>query len=145
MKSGHHTQNSLHKNTFFGLIVVLIICLSSGFSTVFFEMLLKSKSSSISIWMRNIQLSFFGTIFGFFYVFVLDGKKVYDKGLLEGYNYLVLSIVFLSAIGGLLIASVIAYADNIIKGFAVSISILFSTFISYVYLNDIILDEYFFF
>lgn len=104
-------------------------------------MLLKSKSSSISIWMRNIQLSFFGTIFGFFNVFVLDGKKVYDKGLLNGYNYLVLSIVFLSALGGLLIASVIAYADNIIKGFAVSISILFSTFISYVYLNDIILDE----
>jgi len=104
-------------------------------------MLLKSKSHSISIWMRNIQLSLFGTIFSLVNVFVLDGKKVLENGLLNGYNYLVLSIVLLSALGGLLIAAVIAYADNIIKGFAVSISILLSTFISYFYLNDIVLDE----
>ena len=42
-------------NRIIGLIAVLTICLSSGFSTVYFEKLL--KSSSISIWMRNIQLS----------------------------------------------------------------------------------------
>jgi UDP-sugar transporter A1/2/3 len=125
----------------FGLIIVFIICLSSGFSTVYFEMLLKSKSNSISIWMRNVQLSFFGTIFSLVNVYILDGKIVKDFGVLHGYDYLVLSIVFLSALGGLLIASVIAYADNIIKGFAISISILLSTFISYVYLNDIIIDE----
>lgn len=52
-----------------------------------------------------------------------------------------MTIVCLSALGGLLIAAVIAYADNIIKGYAMSMSILVSTFISYFYLNDIVLDQ----
>jgi len=34
------------------------------------------------------------------------------------------------------VALVVKYADNILKGFAVSISILISTFISWYFLND---------
>lgn len=38
--------------------------------------------------------------------------------------------------GGLVIAVVIKYADNILKGFATSASIMVSTLISYFLLND---------
>lgn len=39
-------------------------------------------------------------------------------------------------LSGLTVALVVKYADNILKGFAVSISILISTAISYYFLND---------
>ncbi len=47
--------NKTYDNRIVGLVAVLTICFSSGFSTVYFEKLL--KTSNISIWMRNIQLS----------------------------------------------------------------------------------------
>lgn len=40
------------------------------------------------------------------------------------------------ALGGLVIAAVIKYADNILKGFATSLSIILSTLISYFWLQD---------
>lgn len=43
---------------------------------------------------------------------------------------------FTQALGGLVIAAVIKYADNILKGFATSLSIILSTFISYFWLED---------
>lgn len=42
----------------------------------------------------------------------------------------------LQALGGLVIAVVIKYADNILKGFATSLSIILSTLISYFLLED---------
>lgn len=44
--------------------------------------------------------------------------------------------LFLQAFGGLVIATVIKYADNILKGFATSLSIILSTVISYYILAD---------
>ena len=40
------------------------------------------------------------------------------------------------ALGGLMIAVVIKYADNIIKGFASSLSIVFSSLFSYFLLKE---------
>lgn len=42
------------------------------------------------------------------------------------------------ALGGLVIAAVIKYADNILKGFATSLSIILSTLISYFWLQDFV-------
>jgi UDP-sugar transporter A1/2/3 len=84
----------------------------------------------------------FGTVISLANVYVLDGAKVEKTGLFQGYDKLVVAIVFMSALGGLLIAAVIAYADNIIKGFSVSISIVLSTLVAYFVLNDIVLNRY---
>lgn len=46
------------------------------------------------------------------------------------------SILFLQALGGLVVAVVIKYADNILKGFATSVSIIMSALISYFLLED---------
>jgi UDP-sugar transporter A1/2/3 len=80
-------------------------------------------------------------LFGLLNVLLLDGKKVSSEGIFQGYNYMVWTIVFLSALGGLLIAAVITYADNIIKGFAMSLSIVLSTLISFLVLNDLNLNK----
>ena len=47
------------------------------------------------------------------------------------------------AFGGLVVAMTVKYADNILKGFATSISIIVSSVFSYLVLNDLIPGGYF--
>ncbi|CAF1037342.1 unnamed protein product [Rotaria sordida] len=122
----------LQQSTGFG--AVLLASMTSGFAGVYFEKILKTGPTSV--WIRNIQLACFGTLFGLLIVFCFDYKAVMDKGFFQGYSTVVWIVVLLQAIGGLIIATVIKYADNIIKGFATSLSILFSSVISYFILHD---------
>lgn len=46
------------------------------------------------------------------------------------------TVVCVQALGGLIVAMVIKYADNILKGFATSLSIIISALISYLVLDD---------
>ncbi|XP_030606858.1 solute carrier family 35 member A3b isoform X1 [Archocentrus centrarchus] len=52
------------------------------------------------------------------------------------FKFAFILLVCLQALGGLLVAVVIKYADNILKGFATSLSIMVSTLISYFLLKD---------
>jgi len=117
-----------------GFGAVLMATMTSGFSGVYFEKILKTGPTSV--WIRNIQLAIFGSIFGLVIVFCFDYKAVMEKGFFQGYSTIVWIVVILQAAGGLIIATVIKYADNIIKGFATSLSILFSSVISYFVLHD---------
>ncbi|KAM3865821.1 solute carrier family 35 member A3b [Diretmus argenteus] len=117
-----------------GLMAVLVACLSSGFAGVYFEKILKETKQSV--WVRNIQLGLFGFVFGSIGMLVYDGQRVKESGMFQGYNGVACTVVVLQALGGLVIAAVIKYADNILKGFATSISIIMSTLISYFLLED---------
>uniref|UniRef100_A0A2K5DB13 Solute carrier family 35 member A3 n=1 Tax=Aotus nancymaae TaxID=37293 RepID=A0A2K5DB13_AOTNA len=121
---------------FVGLMAVLTACFSSGFAGVYFEKILKETKQSV--WIRNIQLGFFGSIFGLMGVYIYDGELVSKNGFFQGYNQLTWIVVVLQALGGLVIAAVIKYADNILKGFATSLSIILSTLISYFWLQDFV-------
>lgn len=127
---------------FVGLMAVLTACFSSGFAGVYFEKILKETKQSV--WIRNIQLGFFGSIFGLMGVYVYDGELVSQNGFFQGYNRLTWAVVALQALGGLVIAAVIKYADNILKGFATSLSIILSTLISYFWLQDFVPTSVFF-
>ncbi len=47
-------------NSFAGFVSVILGCMTSGFAGVYFEMVLKSTSASV--WLRNIQLSLIGIV-----------------------------------------------------------------------------------
>ncbi|KAA8590028.1 hypothetical protein FQN60_013393 [Etheostoma spectabile] len=119
---------------FVGVAAVLVACFSSGFAGVYFEKIL--KESKQSVWVRNIQLGMFGLVFGLFGMLSYDGERVRESGMFQGYNTVTWTVVALQALGGLVIAAVIKYADNILKGFATSLSIILSTLISYFWLQD---------
>ncbi|CAL8308899.1 unnamed protein product [Lota lota] len=119
---------------FVGVAAVLVACCSSGFAGVYFEKIL--KESKQSVWVRNIQLGMFGLVFGLFGMLAYDGERVRQSGMFQGYNTITWTVVALQALGGLVIAAVIKYADNILKGFATSLSIILSTLISYFLLQD---------
>ncbi|CAG8448455.1 6652_t:CDS:2 [Ambispora gerdemannii] len=121
------------QNPLIGLIAVITSCISSGFAGCYFEKVL--KSSDTSMWVRNIQLGFSGSTFSVLAMILYDGKEIFNDGFFQGYNSLTFAVVGNQALGGLLVAMVVKYADNILKGFATSVSIIVSGIISFYFLN----------
>ncbi|KAK6749470.1 hypothetical protein RB195_001837 [Necator americanus] len=131
-KSG--VSQSDTSDSIIGLLAVLAACFSSGFAGVYFEKIL--KTTNVSLWMRNLQLAFFSIFGGFLMCWLYDWNAIEKDGFLQGYNTIIWIVVALQAYGGLVIALVVKYADNILKGFAVSLSIILSSFISWWLLAD---------
>uniref|UniRef100_H0VDZ4 Solute carrier family 35 member A3 n=1 Tax=Cavia porcellus TaxID=10141 RepID=H0VDZ4_CAVPO len=120
-------------------------------TTALFSVSMLSKKLGVYQWLSLVILmtgvacvQFFGSIFGLMGVYVYDGELVSKNGFFQGYNQLTWIVVVLQALGGLVVAAVIKYADNILKGFATSLSIILSTLISYFWLQDFVPTSVFF-
>ncbi|KAG5185934.1 hypothetical protein JKP88DRAFT_179845 [Tribonema minus] len=123
-----------HQNSLVGLVAVIAACMTSGFAGVYFEKVL--KTSKVSIWVRNIQLAGYGMFIGLGGVYMgPEGASVMERGFLYGYTWAVWVAVLLNSLGGLIVAVVVKYADNVVKGFATSISILMTCVVSYFLFN----------
>ena len=112
-----------------GLVSVLLACVLSGLASVYFEKTMKDPRSSqpTSVWVRNVQLSFYSLWPALFIgVIFWDGEHIAKTGFFTGYNWVVWTAILVQAAGGVLVAFVINYADNITKNFATSISIVIS-------------------
>lgn len=114
----------IEQNRFLGFSAALGACVLSGFAGIYFEKIL--KGSDISVWMRNVQMSLLSIPLGFATCFISDFNNITTKGFFHGYDGFVIYLVILQAGGGLLVAVVVKYADNILKGFATSLSIIIS-------------------
>jgi UDP-sugar transporter A1/2/3 len=122
-------HNGSTQNQTVGLLAVMASCVSSGFAGCYFEKIL--KSSNTSMWIRNIQLGISGAIFSFIAVMAYDYPRIAEGGMFQGYGLLTCLVVINQALGGLLVSLVVRYADNILKGFATSLSIILSSVISF--------------
>lgn len=119
-----------------GLTSVLAAAAISGLTGVYFEKLLKESPTQASVWIRNLQLSMYSSIAAFLGgVCWQDGAGIREHGFFEGYNSVVWAAIGLQAAGGLVGSLVIRDADNIVKNFAMSISIVIS-FVLSVWLFD---------
>ena len=118
-------------NTTMGFVAILVAAVMSGFAGVYFEFVL--KNSGTSLWVRNIQMGFSSIILALFGVYFSGDweRSVSPNGFFYGYNNLVVMVIMLQAVGGLVVAVVVKYADNILKGFAASFSIVTSCILSY--------------
>ena len=114
---------------FSGLFAVLAACITSGFAGVYFEKVLKGKTGTM--WSRNLQLSSASIIIGIFGIFSTHYVEIVERGPFVGFGFSAWMTVMLQALGGLVVAAVVKYADNIIKAFATSVSILLSSVLSY--------------
>jgi UDP-sugar transporter A1/2/3 len=90
------------------------------------------KGSQTTLWVRNIQLGTLGFI-GSIAISLLDYDIIQSKGFFYKWDYLTVLVVLNQAIGGLVVAIVVKYADSIMKGFAVSISIIINSLISFLF------------
>ena len=132
-RSSSRTLDS-HQSPVTGFMAIIAACFLSGFAGVYFERILKG-SKEVSLWIRNIQLASIAVPFGLLQVLVSDSSLIHEKGFFYGYSLITWVVILLQAQGGLLVAVVVKYADNILKGFATSLSIVLSCIAS-VYLFD---------
>lgn len=123
-----HPTSQMNPHT--GLLAVLIACALSGLAGVTFEKILKDSSKSAApttLWVRNCQLSFWSLFPSFFLGVVWkEGAEIRRTGFWAGYNWVVWTAIVFQAAGGIVVALVINYADNIAKNFATSVSIVLS-------------------
>lgn len=142
-------EDSTEQNLFVGLISVSIACLSSALAGVYFEKVLKKPTNEggaarapVSLWMRNIQMAFFSVCIGVIQYMGLKGDDA-TKPFMHGFTAWVYVLVGLQAGGGLLVAAVIKYADNVLKGMATGVSVCFGSVCS-VFLFGTVLSGQFF-
>lgn len=132
--SSPHKDNHENQSPFIGFMAILTACGLSGFAGVYFEKILKG-SAEVSLWIRNVQLSALTIPFGLIGILFTDLGPISEKGFFYGYNFLVWTVIILQALGGLICAVVVKYADNILKGFATSLAIVLSCIVSIYFLN----------
>ena len=113
-----------------GLLCALAAGVTSGYAGVHFERSLKSATAPVSLWAMNVQLSVFGSLLALANVLLVNWQFVRERGLLYGFGPSAWTVVLLQAVGGLIVAVTIRYADNILKGFATAVSIVVSWIIS---------------
>lgn len=127
---GHQEVGPEGTKWWVGLVCSLLAGVTSGYAGVYFEKALKSSVSPVSLWAMNVQLSVFGAAFAGMNVFGFNRQFVEEHGLLHGFGPSAWTVVALQAIGGLIVAVVVRYADNILKGFASAVSIVVSWVLS---------------
>lgn len=115
-------------NSMIGFLAVTFSCVTSGLAGVYTEKVF--KTSRTNMWVRNMQLALFSVAVGGAGVLVNDLELVVEKGFFIGYNRVVWTVIGLQAFGGIVVAVVVKYADNIAKGFSTGISIVVSCAIS---------------
>jgi len=120
-----------------GLVAVVLAAAVSGLAGVYFEMIL--KGSSTSLWLRNFQMSIYSIIIGVISL-ILGGNmtRISERGFFHGYTLSTWMAILNNALGGLLIAMVIKFADNIMKNFSQSLSIILTAIMScYIFGNSL--------
>lgn len=103
-----------------GFSAVAMACFTSGLAGVYFEMVL--KGSRADLWVRNVQLSLFSLVPAA--LPVLYGPNRFS--IFHNFGGWAWATVAIQVLGGLVTAVVIKYSDNIMKGFATSLSIVLS-------------------
>jgi UDP-sugar transporter A1/2/3 len=114
-----HSMNALK-----GFLAVVAACFTSGLAGVYFEMVL--KNSQTDLWIRNVQLSAFSLLPALLPVVFSHKSGSGIEGMFDNFGGWAWATVAIQVFGGLITAMVIKYSDNILKGFATSLSIVIS-------------------
>jgi len=106
--------------------VILEVSLS-GLVTVYFEKVLKSKKTNLSVWDRNVQLSFYSGIMYWMYHF-LNGE---EGAFFAHWTLSATLLTILCAGGGIVTAFAVKHTDSVIKALTQSMGIVSSLLVEY--------------
>lgn len=134
---GKHTDDIHVLRPLTGFMAVTAACFTSGLAGVYFEMVL--KNSQADLWVRNVQLSLFSLLPALAPILVAGGRSgelgSLGSHLFRNFGPWAWATVAVQVFGGLVTALVIKYSDNILKGFATSLSIVISSLASLALFN----------
>ncbi|KAL4912541.1 nucleotide-sugar transporter-domain-containing protein [Aspergillus aurantiobrunneus] len=84
-----------------GVLATLGSCVASGLSGVYFEKVMRDSANSTSLWVRNVQIAVYSIFPALFIgVVFLDGEKIANGGIFDGYNWVVWTTILVQAVGG---------------------------------------------
>jgi len=129
------------QNLAVGVTAVVGLCTCSGLAGVYFEKVLKS-SQVVTLWDRNLQLSFYSIIFGIFQLIIFDRNALLTHGFFYDYSIVTWLNIFIGAVGGIIVAVVVKYTDTIMKGFATSAAIILTTIFGFYYFETKLTHEF---
>mmetsp|Transcript_7034 Transcript_7034/g.20671 ORF Transcript_7034/g.20671 Transcript_7034/m.20671 type:complete len:179 (-) Transcript_7034:158-694(-) len=114
-----------------GILATLGISLSSGFASVYTEKVIKTQRAKTtfnrdkySLAYTQVQLAGMSLIVIGLYACVVDMPKIIEHGLFHNFNFAARLTIVNSAVGGLIVASVLKFADSVLKGYATAVSVV---------------------
>jgi UDP-sugar transporter A1/2/3 len=112
-----------------GFMVIVAAAAISSLAGVYFEMILKGVR--VSLWTRNLQLAFYSVLTAMVPLYASGNLDlVMERGFFYGYTPMTWTCIAMNAGGGLLVGTVIKYADAVTKDVAIGASIVFSSIAS---------------
>lgn len=118
-----------------GVSIVLGLAVNSGLAAAYFERVMKAHKATTTmqtldpLWVRNLQLSAVSVAVCAFDL-ARNVQDLYTDGFFAGFHTTVWVVIFLQAVGGLTVAAVVRYSDNVVKNFGTAFSLIFSCMIS---------------
>lgn len=116
------------RQAWMGFLAVTTACMTSGLAAAYTEKIFKTGNTSL--WVRNMHLAAWSLMAVGSSMALTDGAKIGQKGFFFRWDGIVCTVVALQALGGMAVAVVAKYADNISKGFATAVSIILTCFAS---------------
>ncbi len=115
-------ETSEKKNSRLGYVLVLVNSFSSGAGGVVSELLLKGTrvEKADSIHVQNMQLYFFGILFGL----ASSWSKIVQNGAFTGFNIWACAAIISLTLVGLLVSFILKYLDNFAKCFVAAVAIV---------------------
>ena len=121
-----------------GIMATLSIALSSGFASVYTEKVIKAQGKravqeqDYGLAYTQVQLAFMSIVTIGLYAILRDWKEILLYGLFHNFTFGAFLSVASSAMGGLIVASVLKYADSVLKGYATAMSVILTGVLSMV-------------
>lgn len=129
-------ESARYAETIKGVTATLGIALSSGFASVYTEKVIKAQrnrtvaSQNYSLAYMQFQLAAVSLVILIVYAGLKDFETIVTHGLFYEFSFGAFVSMFNSAIGGLIVASVLKYADAILKGYSTAISVIMTGVLS---------------
>lgn len=133
-KSDRGGSFNVTHNFLLGLLAMVAACTSSGYASVYLELLFKRASPSMDIWIANMQLQLFCLPVALL-AMSSDLHKLHDLDPFVSWDRLTCAVVLLNALGGFMVSLTMKYSDNITKTFAVSVSLVLNCIMSWTFMS----------
>lgn len=119
-----HSQHVL-----LGLFLALVGVTLSSCTSVFAEWTFKRQSDCPFLW-QSLQMYGFGVLFNALGLLLVDGELLLSGGFFHGYSGWTVAVVVVNSIGGIFMACILKYLDNIACVYSHSMAMMFTTFLS---------------
>ena len=134
MLCNYNPKGGMDDSEWIGIMATLGIAISSGFASVFTEKVIKAQRQvnmdDYGLAYTQVQLALMSILSIGLYAIAKDYTTIQQYGLFYNFSFAAICSILSSALGGLIVAGVLKYADAILKGYATAVSVILTGILS---------------